>query len=333
MPEAILSPKEEIRILREENKTLRGEQDKLGLELKKLARELRISKNFLENVTKSAEAKDTLNNALSEANIRQRAYTDMLLKSCPNIIILLDDDGRFVLSTEILMTVTNTPNLKMLLDNMHSIFSMLCREKELEMKCVVADNLLELVMGDEIRLRQILTNLLSNAVKYTKQGSVSFSAWMDERNFLRFDITDTGIGIREEDREKLFKPFEQLDVRKNRNVVGTGLGLAITYNLCRIMGGDLSFYSVYGEGATFSVCLPYVEADRTIQEEVRKISDFIAPAAKILVVDDIEINLAVVEALLSTFDIIPDLATSGKEAIQFAENNRYDIIFYGSHDA
>jgi hypothetical protein len=126
---------------------------------------------------------------------------------------------------------------------------------------------------------------------------------------LRFDVKDTGMGIREEDKEKLFKPFEQLDTRKNRNVVGTGLGLAICHRLCRLMGGNLWFESVYGEGSVFSVTIPYVPApeheaaDSGGEEE----GEFEAPEAKIMVVDDIEINLDVCGAMLSSFGIKPDL--------------------------
>ena len=500
MPETLLP--EEAKTLLEENLSLRAEVDRLDLALKKLGREMRTAKSFLDKVTMAAEAKDTLNSALEEANIKQRAYTDMLLESCPNIIILLDDNGCFVLSTEILLTVTGTPNfdyikhknyrevfsrffsedgmtafnaavntalssgetvnfdaladfsqtgqprfysvelrrvgtgqtartnvmngilvvmvdltdlmrekqraedannaksdflatmsheirtpmnaiigmsemldrselapkqkryvsdikkssgallsiindildfskieagkmelvsvnynLRLLLDNLYSIFSMLCREKKIEMSCNIADDLPEMVFGDDKRLRQILTNLLSNAVKYTREGSITLSARLDENGLLNLGVTDTGIGIREEDKKKLFMPFEQLDVRKNRDVVGTGLGLAITYNLCRLMGGDLRLKSVYGSGSTFFVSLPYVEAGQTVQEDAVEITDFTAPRAKILVVDDIEINLAVAEALLSTFDIAPDMATSGKEAIEMAGSVKYDIIF------
>ena len=221
-------------------------------------------------------------------------------------------------------------NLEMLLDNLHSIFSVLCSEKNLELRYLPARDLPLMAHGDENRIRQILTNLLSNALKYTPQGQVTFSARLEDGQTLRFDIEDTGIGIREEDQQKLFKPFEQLDTRKNRNVVGTGLGLAISYNLCRIMGGDLWMESEYGKGSRFSVCIPYVgdtQAGADHLEQLVEIQDFVAPQAKILVVDDIEINLAVAEAMLSAFDIRPDLATSGAEAIELAKNNPYHIIF------
>jgi len=99
---------------------LNREVERLNLEVKKLARELRIANSFLDKVTKASAAKDTLNDALSDVNIKQRAYTDLLLQSCPNIIMLLDDDGRFVLSTHAFMIATGTPNFEYIKNRKYS---------------------------------------------------------------------------------------------------------------------------------------------------------------------------------------------------------------------
>jgi CheY-like chemotaxis protein len=203
-------------------------------------------------------------------------------------------------------------------------------------------------------LRQVLTNLLSNAMKYTPQGQVEFTAWLsgerppfndgslpleglspgketsgeDAPVFLRFDIRDTGIGIREEDAGKLFKPFEQLDTRKNRNVVGTGLGLAICFRLCQLMGGDLWLKSQYGVGSVFSVAIPYIPAEESAGDaDAGNLGEFSARGVKVLVVDDIEINLELTEAMLNSFDIEVDLAQKGEEALELTQVNAYDIIF------
>jgi len=259
---------------------------------------------------------------------KQGKYVSDIRKSSGALLTIINDILDFSKIEAGKMNIVHTNfNLKMLLYNLHSMFTMLCKNQNLQMECKIADNLPEMIYGDETRLRQVLTNLLSNAVKYTNEGSVTLSAWLDETDVLQFDIKDTGIGIREEDKERMFKPFEQLDSRKNKNVVGTGLGLAVTYNLCQLMKGTLLLDSVYGKGSTFSVRLPYMEADRSVKEEISEISDFTAKSAKILAVDDIDINLSVVEALLSTFQIVPDLASSGKEAIVYAKENKYDIIF------
>jgi CheY-like chemotaxis protein len=119
-----------------------------------------------------------------------------------------------------------------------------------------------------------------------------------------------------------------LDTRKNRNVVGTGLGLAICYKLCRLMGGELWLKSEYGAGSVFSVAIPYIPAEESAGEAVAgNLMEFSARDVKILVVDDIEINLELTGAMLSSFDINFDLAKGGEEALKLAQANTYDMIF------
>jgi signal transduction histidine kinase/CheY-like chemotaxis protein len=486
----------------DERSELLDQIKQLTKERNKLARELRINNNFLDKVNKTIEAKDALGTVLSAANVRQKAYTDMLLESCPGIIILFDDRGELVLSTKIFLTITGTANfdylkgksykevfsdqlypesldrfsaavdrvkqtgenryihewidfghreelryytielmnvggseggnagiesgilavfldltdvirekeraeaansaksdflatmsheirtpmnaiigmtemlsrtepteeqrkyvddiknashsllsiindildfskieagkldityegfnLLAMLDRLNSMFSLMYRNKGLSFSYEAAEGLPELIIGDEKRLQQILTNLLSNALKYTNEGGVAFRIAVCGEGELRFDVKDTGIGIKPEDMAKLFTPFEQLDLRKNKNVVGTGLGLAISHRLCKLMNGDMTVESEYGNGSRFSVFLSYEIAETVSADEKEDtISEFNAPDAKILVVDDIDINLSVAEALLSTFRIEPDLAQSGRQALNMAENNTYDIV-------
>jgi len=218
-------------------------------------------------------------------------------------------------------------SLATMLNNLHSLFSVMFRHKNLQLTFNACKSLPEMMCGDEKRLKQVLTNLLSNAYKYTNEGGVVFSARQDREDSLFFEVKDTGIGIQKQNISRLFKPFEQLDTRRNRNVVGTGLGLAISYHLCTLMGGSISVSSEYGEGTTFTVLLPFRPADAAFIEVKTNVPDFIAPGAKVLVVDDMDINLDVAKAVLERFDILPDIATGGKEAVYFARDNKYDLIF------
>ncbi|MDR0453045.1 MAG: response regulator, partial [Treponema sp.] len=264
----------------------------------------------------------------------QGKYLKDIRKSARSLLTIINDILDFSkIEAGKLEIIDSDYNLRALLDNLHSMFKILFEGKNLELRFTAAPDLPETVRGDENRTRQVLTNLLSNALKYTPKGRVEFNAYMEAGDgscpdgMLRFDVKDTGIGIREEDMEKLFKPFEQLDTRKNRNVVGTGLGLAICFRLCQLMGGSLSLKSEYGKGSVFSVSIPNVPVQGHQAAPQEETGDFSAPDAKILTVDDIEINLEVCSVMLAAFDISADTAQSGREAVELAERNHYDIIF------
>ena len=200
--------------------------------------------------------------------------------------------------------------------------------------------------GDEVRLRQVLLNVLNNAVKYTKQGSIclriSYESMSDKGEGkevrLVISVRDTGIGIKQEDIDKLFVKFQRVDMQQNKTVEGTGLGLAITHSLLELMGGSISAESVYGEGSTFTICLPQRVVSsgfvgdfqenfkRSIQETQEYKEPFRAPQARILIVDDTYMNLTVLVGLLKSTEIQIDTATSGTEAIVQAEETHYDLI-------
>ncbi|MCR5283042.1 MAG: EAL domain-containing protein [Lachnospiraceae bacterium] len=196
------------------------------------------------------------------------------------------------------------------------------------------------LMGDEVRLRQVLLNLLGNAVKYTKNGSVQLKVrgtFEGDQVQLKLSVKDTGIGIKPEDQEKLFEKFNRLDMAQNKTIEGTGLGLAITRQIITLMNGDISVESVYGKGSTFTVTLPqkvvggeklgdlskrqvYGDKDKETQRP------FYAGDAKILLVDDTPVNHIVVRELLSSTGIQIDEASSGEECLEMVAKTRYDLI-------
>jgi len=218
-------------------------------------------------------------------------------------------------------------NLLDMVNGLQVMFSDMCSNKGIELIFDISPSLPVVAIGDEGRLRQVLHNLLFNAIKFTDNGSITFATWLDH-DMLHFDIRDTGVGIKESDLDRLFTPFEQLGDPNNHRTGSSGLGLPISNSLCRIMGGSISVKSIFGEGSTFSVRLPYLSVDDDQANNLaNEVLDFIAPRARILVVDDMETNLTVAEVMLDIFEIVPEFAQSGKEAILKVSENEYDLIF------
>ena len=199
--------------------------------------------------------------------------------------------------------------------------------------------------GDEIRIKQIITNILSNAAKYTEKGSVTFSVSYekveDDPNAidLKVSVRDTGIGIRDEDIEKLFSRFERIEEKRNRSIEGAGLGMNITQMLLEMMGSSLVVESKYGEGSVFSFSIrqkvvkwePLGDYEETWKQSVKSMAaykeKFVAPEADILVVDDNSLNLMVFTSLLKRTQIRIDKCMSGDEGITLALKKHYDVIF------
>lgn len=194
--------------------------------------------------------------------------------------------------------------------------------------------------GDNGRIRQILINLLNNALKFTNEGHVKISVtgeYLDVEMYqIVFKVEDTGIGIKEEDLQKIFDNFQQADMRKNRNVEGTGLGLSISRKLAELMGGTLEVESVYGTGSTFTLTIPQKVLDHCRvgdlseeeeQQEADEVKMFTAPDIRILVVDDNLINRKVALGMLKSYGCHLDGAENGQEAIDKVKETPYDIIF------
>ena len=194
--------------------------------------------------------------------------------------------------------------------------------------------------GDKGRIKQILINLLNNALKFTKEGYVMISvrgmpADTPDTEWLVFDIEDTGCGIKEENLEKIFADFVQVDSAKNRSAEGTGLGLSITKHLTEMMGGKIEVKSVFEQGTTFTVTIPQPIVDRrtlnemptVLHREQEKVRMFVAEGYKVLVVDDNRINRSVVINLLKNYGFKVKEAASGREAIELVREEVFHIIF------
>lgn len=213
------------------------------------------------------------------------------------------------------------------------------KAKELELLVECADNVPMKLCGDETHIRQIIMNLLTNAVKYTEKGTVKLivsGSFNDGGFVLKVDVSDTGIGIAEENLPQLFTQFQRFDLQRNRNIEGTGLCLSIVKRLCDLMSGTITARSVLGSGSTFTVELPQKVVDSTpcggvnlnysAGAEHEYHHSFEAPEAKILAVDDLPVNLLVIANLLKETRIKIDTAGSGRECLDKCSQQKYDLI-------
>ncbi|MCM1121655.1 MAG: ATP-binding protein [Eubacterium sp.] len=239
--------------------------------------------------------------------------------------------------------VENDYNLGNMLVDVGNMISMQAEEKNLNFRIMADRELPRNLRGDEMRIKQCIVNILTNSVKYTQKGSVTMkmesAGGQNAILNLRVIVTDTGIGMKQEELHLLFDPFTRLDVRRNRCVEGTGLGLSITKRLLEMMDGSLSVESEYGKGSMFSFVIPQKvvgterlgdyrkAANDAIEHEADSRKAFIAPQAKILAVDDNRVNLTVVKGLLKRLKVQFDSALSGQECLDKVKQKHYDIIF------
>ncbi len=237
--------------------------------------------------------------------------------------------------------VEDTYDLMSLIKDEQLILTMRAGDKPISIKFDMDSRMPSKLYGDEIRIKQVITNLISNAVKYTKEGSITLKVnceWKSEDEvLLKFAVSDTGMGIKKEDISQLFDNFKRLELDKNRNIQGTGLGLSIAKQLADLMNGDISVESEYGKGSKFTFSLPQKVMDKqpigkfdeVVEESGNQNatnSRFIAPNAKVLVVDDNAMNLSVIKALMKQTKITVDTASSGKECLDMTAGMKYDII-------
>ncbi|MCR5511678.1 MAG: DegV family EDD domain-containing protein [Lachnospiraceae bacterium] len=287
---------------------------------------------------------------LNEIILRQEDASEEIIKDARNIqgagrmLLALINDILDISKIEAgkMDIVPVNYSVSSLLSEIVNMMWLKAEEKGLKFNVDIDPNVPETLFGDEVRIKQVLINLLNNAVKYTPEGSVSLHMECDSQEtgdvLLKINVSDTGMGIKAEALPHLFDSFQRQDEEKNRHIEGTGLGLSIVKQLVELMNGDITVNSVYGEGSVFAVSLKQgVSGDRHIgdmnitsvgrAEREKFEHSFHAPTARILIVDDNEMNLQVEQKLLDGTEITVDLAMSGAEALGLTLRNRYDVVF------
>ena len=297
--------------------------------LASMSHEIRTPMNAIIGLSQSILANDLPKSIMDDVKNINKAG-DTLLEIVNNILdITKIEEGK--------TTINKKPyNLADVVAEITNIVNISLGEKPIKYSVYTVGNIPSVLMGDEVKIYQVLMNLLSNAVKYTQKGSIKLV--IESKNFgnkanLTFKVIDTGMGIKKADYDKIFQKFERLG-QDQKTIQGTGLGLSITKRLLDMMGGKISFDSVYQKGTTF-----LVELEQEILDKA-KITDFSAHKAKkktvdeyfdgssyeILLVDDNLLNLKVAEKLLKPYKFKITSVRSGLECLGYTKNKKYDLI-------
>lgn len=293
-----------------------------------------IKENFLS--TMSHEIRTPLNAVLGitqllmkqEPVASQKKHLNLLKFSADNLMALINDILDYSKIESENLQLENLPfELPGLMHGIAETFEFKTREKQIFLQLKLDDNLPKMVMGDQIRLGQVLINLVSNAVKFTHKGGITLKVECLEDDWYNFQVIDTGIGIDEQHLKKIFERFTQAEKGINRRYGGTGLGLAISKRLVEMMNGQLKVSSKQGEGSCFAfqIKLP-ATSEEVIASGNQEVTGLKYADLKVLVVEDNEINMFVAVSFLEMLGITADKAQDGEQGLKKILNEYYDLV-------
>lgn len=271
-----------------------------------------------------------------------RAYIQNIRNSGNTLLDLISDILDFSkIESGKLELVRDRFDLKGMLGDVVNLTKFRCDQKGHEFIVDITKDIPRFIIGDELRIRQILVNILSNAVKYTDKGFIKFKFSFKRRNDFDIDllvvIEDSGSGIKFENQDKIFSSFGREKMVDNNKIGGTGLGLNISKQLVEMMGGLINFKSEVGKGTVFSIIIPVIAASdsiETVGEDIGRREDeefyrvpFVSPDAEILIVDDSPLNQKVMEELLKKTEAKLTMVSSGAECLDYVREKHFDLIF------
>ena len=304
--------------------------------------------DFISNISHEIRTPINIISGMDELILREckdetiLKYAENINVASKNLSSLINDVLDFSkIESGKLEVVRGEYSIANVLNDCYNLFSNSANTKHQTFSISCDPTMPRVLEGDEVRIKQIISNLVSNAVKYTPEGGdilvrASYKKIDQVSITLILEVIDNGIGIKDADINNIFDSFQRLELSRNRSIQGTGLGLSITKNLTNLLGGEIDVESEYGKGSTFLVQIPHYVVDATEVGEViygqrhnvfKYNSAFTAPNARILAVDDVQMNLDVFEGLLKETKIKIDTALNGPIALQMMENNHYDLIF------
>jgi len=337
-----------LRDLREEKRREAAEEESKAKTrfLARMSHEVRTPMNAVMGITEIQLQKGNLPPEIEEAFLRIYSSSRLLLTIINDILDLSKVEAG---KMEILPSVYETAS--MIADTI-SLNLIYLGKKKIAFTIDIDPSLPSHLMGDELRIKQVLNNILSNAFKYTQEGEVAMTISLEvvpetTDILLLVSVSDTGYGMTKEQTDRLFDiEFTRFNLENNRRIEGSGLGMPITYSLVKMMSGDIKVESELGKGSTFTVCIPQetgsndilgkeaAESLRNLKDtprylkRVSSVSHEPMPYGRVLVVDDVESNLYVIKGLLFPYRLIVETVESGMEAIAKIKNgNVYDIIF------
>ncbi|MDR0786090.1 MAG: diguanylate cyclase [Treponema sp.] len=289
--------------------------------LAKISREIRTPMNAVAGMSMLMRT-DNLD------GVQKRYFND--IKNMSQILLSLIDDILDFSKEEAGKVEPVHFNIRDLFDNIVSLFRFITRSKNISFKATLADDVPTILFGDETCIRQIMTNILNNAVIHTRQGGVKLSLFVENKE-LGVKVSDTGVGIRDEDIPQIFDRLETVDCMGNQGLAEAGLELATVKQLVNLMYGSIKVESVYGKGSTFTILLPFEDGDPDHVKLRTETSSYVTAknrdAINVLVVDDVPMDLTITLAFLEKHNLKADIAMSGKDALQMAQKKRYDLVF------
>ncbi len=308
---------------------------------------VRVKSEFLANM--SHEVRTPMNGMIgmtqlladTPLNIEQKHYINTIQSSCEALLRIINDilDYSKIEAGKLEIEQANF-DLHRLIAECALLFALHAKESGLPIKTDILPNVPQWIIGDSTRIRQIIINLLGNAYKFTERGAVTLRAYLREDKgqdgvLVQFEVQDTGIGITNEQRERLFLSFSQADSSVTRKYGGTGLGLAICRSLVRLMEGDIGVKSVPSQGSIFwFYVLMYHGKEPAIKQKMMKDTTVIShypdlAGLRVLVAEDNPINQMVIMGMLKKYNIIPTMANDGLDALQvlMTIESGFDVVF------
>jgi PAS domain S-box-containing protein len=320
--------------------TSRYEMEKELRKATKLAEEALVMKDrFVANI--SHELRTPMNAIIGFTDLllktnpsdEQREYLEAVHMAGDNLTSMINDVLDLAKIEAGKIEFESKPfSVRAVMANTHRLLSQTAFQSGLRFEWECEGNVPMYVLGDELRLSQILINLTGNAIKFTEKGFVKFICFIksetDERIDLVFNVEDSGIGIAPEKVNAIFEPFTQGSADSTRRYGGTGLGLSIVHDLAELQGGSVSVKSKEGVGSSFTVVLPLKKVSMEVIEQVEQaLKPVESPGnIRILLVEDQPLNQQLAKKLISDFGFTSETAVNGKVAVEFLENETFDLV-------